>query len=67
MLALGFFIVIAAAAITVELVGKILIRDAGITAYQHFAAFMKKKKKKKKPRKQTKKRVVFKVYKFFPN
>lgn len=58
MLALGFFIVIAAAAITVELVGKILIRDAGITAYQHFAAFMKKKKKKKTKKTNQKKSCI---------
>lgn len=57
MLVLCFSIAIAATAITVGLVGNILIRDPGVNACQHFTAFIKKKKAK----------VVFKVYKFSPN
>lgn len=47
MLVLCFLTVVAAAATTVGLVGKILTRDPGVTAYQNFTAFIQNKQKQK--------------------
>jgi hypothetical protein len=41
------FSIVLAVAITVEFVGKILIRGPGITAYQHFTALKKQKQKQR--------------------
>jgi len=47
MLVLCFLTVVAAAATTVGLVGKILTRDPGVTAYQNFTAFIQNKQTNK--------------------